>query len=66
VKNEIISLREEMRSKINSLRSEIISLRSEMNNRINELDRKLDNRFLWLLGVQISTFVAIILTILLK
>jgi hypothetical protein len=64
--NRIESLRNEMRSEINSLGSEIISLRSEMNNRINELDRKLDNRFLWLLGVQISTLVAIILTILLK
>jgi len=48
------------------MRSEINSLRSEMNNGINEIDRKLDNRFLWLLEVQISTFVAIILTILLK
>ncbi|MDT7865181.1 MAG: hypothetical protein RQ922_04810 [Thermoproteota archaeon] len=48
------------------MRSEINSLRSEMNNGINKIDRKLNNRFLWLLEVQISTFVAIILTILLK
>jgi hypothetical protein len=34
------------------MNNSIESLRNEMNNRINELDRKLYNRFLWILGVQ--------------
>jgi hypothetical protein len=37
-----------------------------MNNRINGIDKKLDNRFLWILGVQITTRVTIILTLILS
>jgi hypothetical protein len=37
-----------------------------MNNRINGIDKKLDNRFLWILKVQITTRVTIILTLILS
>jgi len=34
-----------------------------MNNRMDGLDKKLDSRFLWLLGIQVTMWVTIILTI---
>jgi hypothetical protein len=45
---------DDFKSDINSLRSEVIATRNEMNNRIDVLDKKLDSRFLWLLGIQVT------------
>jgi hypothetical protein len=41
-------------------------LRSEMRSEIRELRRDLNNRFSWLLGVQISMWVTVILALLFK
>jgi len=57
---------DDFKSDINSLRNEVIAARNEMNNRINGFDKKLDSRFLWLLGVQITTWITIILAILFR
>jgi hypothetical protein len=35
-------------------------------NRINGIDKKIDNSFLWILGVQITTWITIILAILFR
>ena len=53
---------EQVDKRLNHLESGISELRDE----IRELRRDLNNRFFWLLGVQISMWVTIILAILLK
>jgi hypothetical protein len=57
---------EQMDKRLNHLESEVKELRSEMRSEIRELRRDLNNRFFWLLGVQISMWVTIILAILFK
>ena len=57
---------EQMDKRLNHLESEVKELRSEMRGEIGELRRDLNNRFFWLLGVQISMWVTIILAILFK
>jgi hypothetical protein len=57
---------EQMDKRLNHIESEIRDLRSEMSGEIRDLRRDLNNRFFWLLGVQISMWVTIILAILLK
>ena len=54
IESEIRDLRSEMRSEIRDLRGEIGDLRRDLN-----------SRFFWLLGVQISMWLTIILAILL-
>jgi hypothetical protein len=63
---ELSKRMDDFKSDINSLRSEVIATRNEMNNRMDGLDKKLDSRFLWLLGIQVAMWVTIILTILFK
>ena len=63
---ELSKRMDDFKSDINSLRSEVIATRNEMNNRIDGLDKKLDSRFLWLLGIQVTMWATIILTILFK
>jgi len=63
---ELSKRMDDFKSDINSLRSEVIATRNEMNNRMDGLDKKLDSRFLWLLGIQVTMWVTIILTILFK
>ena len=53
---------EQMDKRLNHLESEIKSLRGE----IGDLRRDLNNRFLWILGVQITMWVTIILAILFR
>jgi len=53
---------EQVDKRLNHLESDISELRDE----IRELRRDLNNRFFWLLGVQISMWVTIILAILFK
>jgi chaperonin cofactor prefoldin len=53
---------EQVDKRLNHLESDISELRDE----IRELRRDLNNRFFWLLGVQISMWVTIILAILIK
>jgi hypothetical protein len=57
---------EQVDKRLNHLESEMRELRSEMRGEIRELRRDLNNRFFWLLGVQISMWVTIVLAILFK
>jgi len=64
---------EQVDKRLNHLESEMRELRSEMRGEISEvrgeireLRRDLNNRFFWLLGVQISMWVTIVLAILFK
>jgi len=57
---------EQMDKRLNHIESELRDLRNEMSGEIGGLRRDLNNRFFWLLGVQISMWVTIILAILLK
>ena len=63
---ELCKRTDDLKSDINALRNEVIATRNEMNNRIDLLDKKLDSRFLWILGVQITTWITIILAILFR
>ena len=63
---ELSKRMDDFKSDINSLWNEVIATRNEMNNRMDGLDKKLDSRFLWLLGIQVTMWVTIILTILFK
>jgi len=63
---ELSKRMDDFKSDINSLRNEVIATRNEMNNRINGFDKKLDSRFLWLLGIQVTTWITIILAILFR
>jgi len=63
---ELSKRMDDFKSDINALRNEVIATRNEMNNRIDGLDKKLDSRFLWLLGIQVTMWATIILTILFK
>ncbi len=58
----IAEFREDFNRRLNHLESELRDLRSEL----MELRRDLNHRFFWLLGVQISMWITIILAILLK
>jgi SMC interacting uncharacterized protein involved in chromosome segregation len=53
---------ERMDKRLNHLESEIKSLRGE----IGGLRRDLNNRFLWILGVQIAMWVTIVLAVLFR
>jgi hypothetical protein len=55
-----------MDRRLNHLESEVRDLRSELYREIRDLRKALDYRFYWLLGVQISMWVTVILTIMLK
>jgi tetrahydromethanopterin S-methyltransferase subunit B len=57
---------EQMDRRLNHLETEIRDLREELREELRDLRRDLNNRFLWLLGVQISMWVTIILAILFK
>ena len=63
---ELSKRMDDFKSDINALRNEVIATRNEMNNRIDGLDKKLDSRFLWLLGIQVTTWITIILAILFR
>jgi len=66
LRNEVIATRNELNTRIDSLRSEMNNRMTGVENRINGFDKKIDNRFLWILGVQITTWVTIILAILFR
>jgi predicted RNase H-like nuclease (RuvC/YqgF family) len=63
---KIEGILEQMDSRLNHLESEVRDLRSELYREIRDLRKVLDYRFYWLLGVQISMWVTVILTIVLK
>jgi len=70
---KIEGILEQMDKRLNHLESEIRNLRvyveSEIRNlrgEIGDLGRDLNNRFLWMLGVQITMWVTIILAILFR
>jgi len=51
-----------MNNRMNGVENRINSIE----NRVNGIGKKLDNRCLWILGVQITTWITIILAILFK
>jgi chaperonin cofactor prefoldin len=53
---------EQMDKRLNHIESEIRDLRSEL----GDLRRDLNNRLLWILGILITMWITIILTILIK
>ncbi|MCR6692046.1 MAG: hypothetical protein MRT15_06630 [archaeon YNP-LCB-003-016] len=53
---------EQMDKRLNHMESEIRDLRIDM----RDLRKDLNNRFYWLLGIQISMWVTIILTVIFK
>jgi hypothetical protein len=55
-----------MDKRLNHIETELGDLRRNLDEKFLYLDKKLDKHFLWLLGVQISMWVTIILAILLK
>jgi len=63
---KIEGILEQMDKRLNHIESEVRDLRNELYREIRDLRRALDYRFYWLLGVQISMWVTIILTILFK
>jgi predicted RNase H-like nuclease (RuvC/YqgF family) len=63
---KIEGILEQMDRRLNHLESEVRDLRSELYREIRDLRKALDYRFYWLLGVQISMWVTVILTIMLK
>jgi len=70
---KIKGILEQMDKRLNHLESELRdlskrleSLRNELYGEIRDLRKALDYRFYWLLGVQISMWVTIILTIIFK
>jgi predicted RNase H-like nuclease (RuvC/YqgF family) len=63
---KIEGILEQMDRRLNHLESEVRDLRNELYREIRDLRKALDYRFYWLLGVQISMWVTIILTIMFK
>ena len=70
---KIEGILEQMDKRLNRLESEIRDLRvyveseiRSLRGEIGDLGRDLDNRFLWMLGVQITMWVTIILAIILR
>jgi predicted nucleic acid-binding Zn-ribbon protein len=70
---KIEGILEQMDKRLNHLESELRdlnkrleNLRNELYGEIRDLRKALDYRFYWLLGVQISMWVTIILTIIFK
>jgi len=57
---------EQVDKRLDHLESKVGELRSEMRSEIRELRRDLNNGFFWLLGVQISMWVTVILALLFK
>jgi predicted nucleic acid-binding Zn-ribbon protein len=66
VESEIKGLRAYFEGEIKGLRSEVVGEVKGLRGGINDLRRDLNNRFLWILGVQITMWVTIILAIIFR
>jgi predicted nucleic acid-binding Zn-ribbon protein len=66
VESEIKSLRAYFEGEIKGLRGEVMGEVKSLRGEIGGLRRDLNNRFLWMLGVQITMWVTIILAILFR
>jgi predicted nucleic acid-binding Zn-ribbon protein len=66
VESEIKSLRAYFEGEIKGLRGEVMGEVKSLRGEIGDLRRDLNNRFLWILGVQITMWVTIILAILFR
>ncbi len=56
--------RDELSSRINALDQKVDRFRDELSSRIDALDQKFSRYFLWIIGIQITIFLAIIATFL--
>jgi archaellum component FlaC len=66
LESEIKSLRAYFEGEIKGLRGEVMGEVKSLRGEIGDLRRDLNNRFLWILGVQITMWVTIILAILFR
>jgi predicted nucleic acid-binding Zn-ribbon protein len=66
LENEIRDLRAYFEGEIKGLRSEVMGEVKGLRGEIGDLRRDLNNRFLWILGVQITMWVTIILAIIFR
>jgi ABC-type phosphate transport system auxiliary subunit len=64
---EVGALRNDLRTEVASVRSELVALRSEMYERLGALEKRLERleermatQFTWLVGLQITTLVAVV------
>lgn len=56
----------DLRSDFRDLRSEFIDLRSETRDGFLRLDRKIDSRFLWTIGLGMTSWVTVMLAIVIR
>ena len=63
---EIKSLRAHVEGEIKGLRDEVMGEVKGLRGEISDLRRDLNNRFLWILGVQITMWVTIVLAIIFR
>jgi uncharacterized coiled-coil protein SlyX len=64
LKDMIIHLDQKVDRRIDALDAKVDRHREELSNRINALDQKFSRYFLWIIGIQVSIFLAIIATLL--
>ncbi len=60
----IINLDHKVDTRIDSLDEKVDRLREELSSRIDSLDQKFSRYFLWIIGIQVTTFLSIIATLL--
>ncbi len=65
-REKIESVREELEKRIDSNREKIESVREELEKRIERLRGEMATNFRWIVGIQITTWITVLLAILLK
>jgi uncharacterized coiled-coil protein SlyX len=64
LKDMITHLDQKVDRRVDALDAKIDRHREELSNRIDALDQKFSRYFLWIIGIQVSIFLAIIATLL--
>ena len=70
IEKKIESVRTDLEKKIESVRTDlekkIESVRTDLEKKIINLERKVDTNFRWIVGIQITTWITVLLAILFK
>jgi archaellum component FlaC len=66
LRSDLGTLREETKSEIRDLRSDLGTLREETKSEIKDLTQKIESNFKWTIGLMITMWITIILTILFR